>query len=145
MGAATKDGTVACPAAFEKYGGVPVFLYRDILASCGASIGDRLAFRLFENEDGQPQVEAPIWKEVVPQFAEDKKFVDVPFPEYVGALTRIAPSGESGTMESPLAREAFERSVHVPKAFLAELEVGDVFACNLRQNHKGHPQAAEPV
>eukprot|EP00928_Gymnodinium_smaydae_P041022 TRINITY_DN27778_c0_g1_i1.p1 TRINITY_DN27778_c0_g1~~TRINITY_DN27778_c0_g1_i1.p1 ORF type:complete len:533 (-),score=121.28 TRINITY_DN27778_c0_g1_i1:230-1828(-) len=138
----TKDGLITCGAVSEQYGS-SVFIYRDILSSCGASIGDRLAFRIHENDQGQPQAEGPVWREVTARLTEAKRFAEETFPTCIGVLASVTPSGDSGAIESP--RERHGRELYVPRALLAGLSEGDTVACNVRLNGKGNPQAAEPV
>jgi len=101
--------------------------------------------RLHINDQGVPQAEAPIWKETIALFAEAKKYTSQTFPEYIGVLGSVPPSGDSGSFESRDAFEKFGHSVYVPKALLVGLTAGDIIACNIRLNGKGHPQISEPV
>jgi len=56
-----KSGMVASPEVQEMWG-QECYAFQDVLASCGAAIGDTLRFSIHVNPRGQPQVSLPVFK-----------------------------------------------------------------------------------
>lgn len=56
-----KFGMVASDEATAMWG-QEIYAFKDVLASCGAQVGDTIRFGIHVNTRGQPQVSLPVWK-----------------------------------------------------------------------------------
>merc|ERR1740129_1012266 len=82
-------GMVECEQATQIWGG-DIYAFRDVLASCGAAVGDMIRFGIHINTRGQPQVSLPVFK-----VGEDGLALDVPEgTSFINAEDAVAESPE---------------------------------------------------
>ncbi|CAK9115275.1 unnamed protein product [Durusdinium trenchii] len=129
------NGLISCPECWALCG-QEVYVYKTVLESCGATVGDTVAFMVHWNTRGQPQASgAP----------EILRLYNAQGDMALKGTFKWGPGEQFGFIENAQVQEFFGRDTYVRKELADTLMENSTVAFNIKLNKEYQPCAAEAM
>jgi len=129
------NGLISCPECWAICR-QEVYVYKTVLESCRATVGDTVAFMVHWNQRGQPQASG---------FPEILRLYNAQGDMALKGIFKWGPGEQFGFIENAQVQEFFGRDTYVRKELADTLNPGHPVAFNIKLNKEFQPCASEAV